>query len=383
MPFPVTYVLDQLAPSETFVRREVDELRRRGWPVLTCLLTGGAGALAFARARCPEGARGRFLQAAAARVGEELLRAPGTALRLLRRLPQAADLACRTAANDSLLLHAHFAGITADLAAVAARTLDRPWTCSVHARDVFTCPPAALFRRLRSAKAITACSQAAAAAVISAGIPKERVSVIHHGLPLSDYAFGASHPGGRLFTACRLEHKKGVDTLLHACALLRKQGLSFTCAIAGSGPLQGALARQAYALGLSDSVTFLGWLPQEEIRSRVREASVLALPSRRTADGDRDGIANILVEALALGTPVVTTTASAASEVIADAVSGLLVAPDAPEPLARALAALLASSELRARLAWAGRQAAEQLFDGAANIRQLEALFTRAMPRDR
>ncbi|MGI6390451.1 MAG: glycosyltransferase [Kiritimatiellia bacterium] len=85
--------------------------------------------------------------------------------------------------------------------------------------------------------------------------------------------------------------------------------------IAGSGPLERDLHALVRRLSLDTAVTFTGWLTQEEIRAHLLAARAVALPSRRTADGDRDGIANILLEAMALGTPVVTTEAGAAGEV--------------------------------------------------------------------
>jgi glycosyltransferase involved in cell wall biosynthesis len=378
MAFPVTYLIDQLAPSETFIRREMELLRRRGWPIYTRLLKGGVSPLRYALMSCPEGFRWRFLKAAAARISEEPILSPGVALRLIKRLPQAASLIRKVTDTDSQLIHAHFAGITADLAAVASHALGLPWTCSVHARDVFSCPPDVLKRRLRTAKAITACSQEAARAVTDAGIPQEKVTVIYHGLPLYDFPFDTIHPDELIFTACRLDPKKGLDTLLRACALLKTRGTRFTCVIAGSGPQLNSLKQLTEKLSLADTVVFVGWLSQEETRSHVMDASVLVLPSRRTVDGDRDGIANILIEGLALGTPIVTTTASAASEVIIDNVNGLLVPPDDPARLADALARMLASKELRIRMATAGRQTAEKQFEGSACIQQLEAFFARS-----
>lgn len=378
MPFPVTYLIDHLAPSETFVRREIEQLGQRGWPIFVRVLKGGEGALEHAALSCPEGARRRFFKAVSARLADELVRSPVTALRILKRLPQAASLARAARETDCKLIHAHFAGITADLASLAARALDIPWTCSVHAHDVFATNPNLLRRRLRTANAIIACSQAAARAVIAAGIEEEKVKVIHHGLPLYSYPFDPARSGGKIFAACRLEPKKGMDTLLLACSLLRKRNVRFNCVIAGAGPQLNALNELTVRIGLSDRVEFVGWLPQGETHSHVISASALVLPSRRTADGDRDGIANILVEGLALGTPVVTTTAGAAPEVITDNLNGLLVPPDDPERLADALARLLASPETRLRLAEAGRHTAVTQFDGGACIRQLETVFTQA-----
>ena len=379
MPFAVTYLLDQLAPSETFIRREIDQLRRRNWPVYTRLLKGGVSPLKVSLASCPEGFRIRFLRAACARVAEELFRSPCAAIRIVLRLPQAADLAQKVVETDSKLIHAHFAGITADLASIVARTLGLPWTCSVHAHDVFTVSPQTLFRRLRTANSVTACSQRAAHAVVGCGVPAEKVVLIHHGLPLNDYPFDTIQPDEVILAASRLEPKKGIDTLIRACSLLRDRGVRFTCVIAGSGSQQRDLERLTEQLKLGRAIVFIGWQSQEETRSHIMDASVLALPSRRTRDGDSDGIANILIEALALGTPLVTTTAGSASEVIVDSVNGLLVPPDAPDRLADALALALASKELRLRLAKAGRETSEKLFDSSKNIQQLEAFFSKAV----
>jgi len=379
MPFPVTYVIEQLAPSETFVRRELDLLRRRNWPIFTRLLVGGKGPLAFALRNCPEGFRWRFLKAACARLGEELFRSPITAARIAKRLPQAASLAQKVVETDSRLIHAQFAGITADLAGIAAHTLGVPWTCAVHAHDVFTAPPRVLFRRLRTAKGVVACSHRAAETVTRCGLPPERISVIYHSLPLNDFPCDTIQTEGVLLSAGRLEPKKGIDTLLRACAILSKRNAQFACVIVGSGREEASLRKLAEKLDLGKTVVFVGWQSQEETRSYLIDASVLVLPSRRTRDGDSDGIANILVEALALGTPIVTTTAAAAPEVIVDTVSGLLVPPDDPERLADALAQALGSKELCLRLSREGRKVAETHFDGSRNIPQLEAFFERVV----
>ena len=378
MPFPVTYLLDQFAPSETFILRELEQLRRRNWPIFTRLLKGGVDPLKFSWVSCPERFRWHFFKAASARVLEELPHAPVTAFRIFKRLPQVAHLIKKTADSDSRLIHAQFAGITADLASIAARAMGRPWTCAVHAHDVFTPSPKALFRRLRTAAGIVACSQQAADAVLAAGIGPEKVVVIHHGLPLNDFSFDTIQPDEAIFTACRLEHKKGLDTLLQACDLLLKRGLRFTCVIAGTGPDLDALKDLHKKLGLAQTVFFTGWQSQDETRSRMMDASVLVLPSRRTRNGDRDGIANILIESMALGTPVITTTASAASEVITDHLNGLLVPPDDPAVLADVLAQALTSKELLIRLAKAARLTVEEHFDGSKNVHQLEAFFTQA-----
>ncbi len=378
MPFALIYLMDRQAPSETFIRRELEQLQSRDWPVQTLLLSGGPNRLRFALSGCPAGLRLRFCRAACARLTDELFRSPATALRIIKRLPQAADLVRTAAAAGSPLIHAQFAGITADLAAIAAATLNTAWSCSVHASDIYTAPAALTRRRLRSAAAVAACSRGVAEAVRAAGIPAERIQLIHHGLPLNDFPLCTDRTEEFIFTACRLHRKKGLDTLIRACAILRDRGIATPCVIAGSGPERAALEKLRDALNLNDRITFKGWLSQEEIRSHIRRAALTVLASRRSAEGDRDGIANILIESLALGTPVVTTTAGSAAEIIENGRNGSLAEPDNDLALAEAMAKTLESAELRSRLIKEGRSTVETLFDGAVTIQQLEALFVRA-----
>lgn len=382
-PFPITCLLDCPAPSETFIRRELDLLRQRGWPLATRMLKGGPEALPFAWQALAAADRSRLLRIAGRRLCAELPRSPVTAARLLRRLPQAASLLHAVRHDGTRLLHAQFAGITADLTALAAQAAGLPWSCAVHARDVFAVPPTLLFRRLGSASAVTACSEQAANAVTACGIPSNKVHVIHHGLPLERFPFDPARDGRALFTACRLEAKKGIDTLLHACARLAGRGMRFTCVIAGSGPLERDLHALARRLSLGTAVTFTGWLTQEEIRARLQAARAVVLPSRRTAAGDRDGIANILLEAMALGTPIVTTAAGAAGEVITDRVNGLFVPPDDPDALADALDELLCTEDTARTLARAARTTVESRFDAGKNIVAVEAFFARAAGREK
>ena len=379
MPFPVTYLLDHFAPSETFIQREIDQLRRRGWPIHARQLKGGAHPLKFSPAACPHGFHRRFLKAACSRVFEELPREPGAACRIIRRLPQAALLLSLLTDTDSRLLHAHFAGIAADLASIVAKAAGIPWTCSVHAHDVFTAQPALLRRRLRTAAGIAACSQQAADTVIAAGIAPEKVAVIHHGIPLNDFIYDTIQPDDTIFAAGRLESKKGFDTLVDACALLVQRGKAFTCFIAGTGTLMDALKQQITQLDLEETVYLIDWQSQEEIQSHMMDATVFVLPSRRDRNGDRDGIANVLLEAMALGTPVISTAAGAAAEVIDDHRNGLLVPPDNPAALADALAEVLASKDLSHRFTKAARQTVETRFDASKTICEFEAFLNRAI----
>ena len=367
---PLTYLLGtHPCASETFIQREIDALRRRGWRLAVASLQG-ASALPPARAAAPG------IAAALRHILPLLCRRPQAAWHVLHHLPQGAALEHQVRASGARAIHAQFAWIPADIAQLAALRAGVPFTCSVHAWDVFAQPPTAIRHRLARAAAVCACTQAATHAVRMAGIDGARIHLVRHGLPLAEYPFTASRSDGRILAVGRLEPKKGFDLLVAACARLR---VPFTCRIIGAGPQRRRLARLIAAAGLEGRVTLTGAASPDDVRAAMREASVLALPSRRLASGDRDGMANVLTEAMALGTPVVTTTAGAAGEILQESVNGRLVAPEDPNALADAIGALLGDATARARLAAAARATVEQEFDETITISRLEEVFERVL----
>jgi len=368
-PPDLLYVLHREAPSETFIRREIAALRGCGVPVRVHILDAPDSV-----PPAPPGLRRRLARALAAR-----LLAPDVpalyAVRLLRRAPQALRLAAVAAALDRPRLHAQFAWSAADAAGLAAAALGAPWSCSVHAWDVFTRPDREIRARLATAVGVTACTDRAAAALLRAGVPAARVHVIRHGLDPADLPFQPLRPSGRLAASGRLVAKKGFDALLDACAALRAQGVPFACTLAGAGPERRRLERRARSGGIADAVDFVGWLAAEESQRVIGGATVLVHPSRRLANADADGFANVLSEAMFLGTPIVTTAAGAAAELLRDGVNARLVPSDDPAALAAALRELLASPGTCGRLAAAARKTAEEHLDQDRLIGRYRAFF--------
>ena len=123
------------------------------------------------------------------------------------------------------------------------------------------------------------------------------------------------------------------------------------------------LTRLASELGIATSTTFHGQLDQSQLRRHLSRATLLALPSRQLPSGDRDGIANVLLEAMALGVPVITTTAGAAGEIITHRHNGLLVPPEDIPALRHALQTLLSNLPLRTQLSQAARATVEKNFN--------------------
>ena len=143
----------------------------------------------------------------------------------------------------------------------------------------------------------------------------------------------------------------------------------------GGGPLARRLARRARMLGIASRVAWRGALDQAEVLAEYRAADLFALASRIARDGDRDGLPNVLVEAQSQGVACIATTVSAIPELIRHGVTGMLVAPESPDQLARALESLIADPALRHALGEAGRARVTAEFALEANLDRLARKF--------
>jgi glycosyltransferase involved in cell wall biosynthesis len=183
----------------------------------------------------------------------------------------------------------------------------------------------------------------------------------------------------RLLGVGRLVAKKGFDVLVDACAELAGRGVPFEALIVGQDDAAGdALRRRIAAHGLGSSVRLGGPMGPEALLAEYRRASALCMPCR-LLEQDRDGIPNVLVEAMAAGAPVVATPVSGIPELVQDGVNGLLVPPEDPRALADALLRLSTDRALGDRLAAAGRETVRERFDGERLAGRLAALFREAL----
>src|SRR5260370_11834350 len=208
------------------------------------------------------------------------------------------------------------------------------------------------------------------------------VQRVYNGVDLDESPYRP--PGDRppvILAVGRLVEKKGFADLIDACALLaRHPGRESRCRIVGAGALEAHVRAQIERLGLQGRVELTGPLPQGEVIREMRDACVLAVPCIVGSDGDRDGLPNVIQEALALGTPVVTTDVTGIPEVVRDGETGLQVPQRDPPALAAALDRLLANPELRVRLASGGRPLIEAQVDIHRNTAQRPAMFRAPLP---
>ena len=303
----------------------------------------------------------------------------------LKEFLLAVDLADRLADGAPVRrLHAHFAHGTTTVTWLAATITGLPFSFTGHAKDLYTeeLNPAGLLRRkMDAASFVATCTEANRAHLASLG-SRTPVHVVYHGLNADFEALVAQGvrrvepPRVRLLAVGRLVRKKGLDTFVDACAVLHGRGVDFEAVIAGeSGDHEPQVRSRVVEAGLEDRVRFLGPLTQSGLFEEYQRASVFALPCRVLEDGDRDGIPNVLMEAMACRLPVVTTGVSGITELVRDGESGLIVEPDRPTELADALHRLIKDPELAERLAERGRSTIAERFDAATTAAQMASLL--------
>jgi glycosyltransferase involved in cell wall biosynthesis len=173
----------------------------------------------------------------------------------------------------------------------------------------------------------------------------------------------------------RLIEKKGLSVLIDACAILQQKNYEFQCQIVGTGALESTLHQQIQDLGLQSCVQIVGARPQNEVFQLVQQAAVFAAPYVIGKDGNRDGLPTVLLEAMALGTPCVSTVVTGIPEVVRDGETGLIVGQYDAEELAIGLGQLLKDSALRVKLSTQARSLIESEFDICRNTEVLRDLF--------
>lgn len=277
-------------------------------------------------------------------------------------------------------LHAHFAHDPALIAALAHRLTGVPFSLTAHARDLYQIPAAAFVARAREARAVVTCCEVNAAYVRGLLTPDRgpEQRMVRHGVDLEVFHPRHATAGDGppvLVSVGRLVEKKGFPDLLRACAAVKATGQELRCVVYGDGPLRGELTALRDRLGLGDEVTFAGERSQPEIVRAMQAADVFALTPFVTEDGDRDGVPNVLVEAMACGLPVVATAAGGVAELVAEGVNGLLAPPRDVPAITAGLGRLLADAELRRRMGAAARRTVEDRFDVRAAACELAGIF--------
>ena len=227
-------------------------------------------------------------------------------------------------------------------------------------------------------------SQSLRERLLAKGCPAGRVRLNYTGVPVPAEFASRRLPDLRndeplrLLQACRFISKKGLDVTLHAMRLLKDKSVPATLTLAGEGPEESSLRALTRELGIADHVSFTGFLEREQLEEAYRRHHLFVHPSRTTPEGDREGIPNSLLEAMAYGLPVISTRHSGIPEAITDGQDGLLLESPDPSSLMTAVLQLTENRALYERLSRHAHDTVQSRFSLTANTAALEALYREA-----
>jgi colanic acid/amylovoran biosynthesis glycosyltransferase len=282
-------------------------------------------------------------------------------------------------------VHAHFSINAASIALVISRMLGISFSFTAH--NIFFTDRLLLEEKCKAARFVVAISEYSRDYLLQL-VPKQnrdKFHVVHCGVSIDQYSPPASkrcNPSWLIFSISQLVERKGLDILVQACRILNERGHDFQCIIAGDGPQRSLLEQMITEYNLCDQVQLVGTVFQEQLSSYLNQADVFVLPCVTVNTGEQDGIPVVLMEAMAMELPTVSTYVSGIPELIQDGASGLLVPERDPEALVDAMQQLLRDRGLGARLGKNARQQVLREFDINENARRLAGLFGRYLKAD-
>jgi glycosyltransferase involved in cell wall biosynthesis len=283
-------------------------------------------------------------------------------------------------------IHAAWGGAPATAAWLLWRAGGHRFSAAAHAYDIYEHGGDWWLReKLEHAAFVHTSTEMARAALVARGLAAEKITCIRRGLDRlpTMKALRALRTPLQLVCVARLVEKKGLDHQLRIYAALRAAGVAFSARIVGDGPLRAELEKLAGHLGVAADVTFTGHLPQHEVWNQLARADVLLHTGVIAPSGDRDGLPNVIPEAMSIGVLVVTSPAAATTEAVADGVTGLVAPAETPAAWVAALRRLATEDALCETLRANGRRWVEENYDAHKNAARLHALMRHAMAEPR
>jgi len=390
--------------SETFIFREVQALRRQGLHVLVYSLYGKK-----LKNCSPEmldysyGVRRMGLYAVPLMIRDILYwnkRVPGSLMALAKEIAWrrwcsieitgeswwaffAGFRLARLLERDGVShIHAPWAGGPATAAWVASRLTGIPFSMAGRAGDIY--PPDGALAEKIAESAFVRVNNRANVDYLSFQAPQhaDKINLVYNSLTLrenGEAAVAMTSPL-KLMAVGRFARTKGFDVLLKACKLLKDRGVAFKLTLVGAGFQGPTLQRLRKRLSLEDCVDMPGFLPHDQLTYLLKNHDMLVVPSVVHSTGDRDGIPNVIMEALSHRLPVVATDVCGIPEVIRHGETGLVVCQKDPEALAAAISDMASDRERALSMAAAGCKLVRSMFNPEANGRALFELFKRHLP---
>ena len=274
----------------------------------------------------------------------------------LKEFVQASCLAVSLEKQGITYLHAHFANTPTAVAEIVHWLTGIPFSFTAHAKDIYTTNEADLARRIQTATTVLTCTSANERHLRALCTDPVSIHLAYHGIDTARFAAVECESTQKaevplILSVGRFCEKKGLEDLIRACAILRDKSVTFRCTLVGYGPHEKKLKELRATLGLEDLIEMPGRLVQQDVIAQYSKASVFALPCLITDNGDRDGIPNVLFEAMAAAVPVVTTNVSGITELVVVGSTGWLVESRRPDILAETIEHVLSHPDEAARLA--------------------------------
>ncbi|MEJ2166674.1 MAG: glycosyltransferase [Desulfobacterales bacterium] len=278
-------------------------------------------------------------------------------------------------------LHAHFAHSPTSVAMFTGQLSGLPFSFTAHAKDIYTSDPEQLREKIGLARFVVTCTEYNRRHLLElADGHKTPIHRIYHGIDVELFSQKAEIPRTpvepyRILTIARLTAKKGLPTIYKALKILRDRKVAFRHTHIGAGEEREKIINLIRGLGLASVAQLLGTRPHDVVLDHYQNADLFVLGCEIAADGDRDGIPNVLMESMAMGVPVVVTDISGIPELVENEKTGLLVPPGDPAQLAEAMLRMLTDEQLRSRVAAAGRQRVVRDFDNRRLVQDLAEIY--------
>jgi glycosyltransferase involved in cell wall biosynthesis len=274
-------------------------------------------------------------------------------------------------------LHIHLAHVPAQVGMYAAAIAQIPFSFTAHANDLFErCY--LIEQKTERAKFVATISEYNYNFLKTKVNEIDKVKVIHCGIDLNAYQFVEKKSFSEtvvIKSLGRLVEKKGMDTLILAAKELRKRDINFIIELGGSGQLNSALIELVNQYSLESQIIFAGAIPHHQVSAWLQTADLFVLACKQDCNGDQDGIPVVLMEAMALGIPVISTTISGIPELIQDGVSGFLAIPDDPLSLADEICKALNPQNDILKISQVARSMIVESFNIKNTTKQLLSLF--------
>ena len=284
--------------------------------------------------------------------------------------------------------HAHFAHSPTSVALFASQLSGLPFSFTAHAKDIYTTDPRQLREKIVMARFVATCTEYNRKHLKSlAGPSRTPIHRIYHGIDLA--LFGGRDKKAlpsdpyQILTVARLTAKKGLPTVFKALRHLCDQGIAVQHTLIGDGDDRDDVLALIHELKLEAVAQWIGTQPHHVVLDHYRRADLFVLGCEVAANGDRDGIPNVLVESMAMGVPVVATHVSAIPELVEDGETGLLVAPGNALALAAAMTRMLVDTKLRQKIIQQADMRVRQHFDNRVLIDDLARIHKAAMAGQR